>query len=228
MRKSYRLLSALLAVVLMMALGSTAALADESTTTRKTVYKDIGANTEIYAVTDSAGGDYPYYGELWEPKGGVLYGRTGHGGTLASGRYGLVNLSEAADESIISHYYSLSDAYSLEYWSYLYGQALADGEHALLVCLNFDNEAADCPLVCSGSYDAKLKAAFCYLATLSCPVFLRIGGEMNAWGAVPAAEDFIAAYVHIADLARELAPNVALVFSPNFSAAVGVDRKSVV
>ena len=98
-----KLCKSLAALVLALSLLPTAALADESTTTRKTVYKDIGANTEIYAVTDTPGSDYPYYGAKWEPKSGVLFGRTGRGGTLPSGRYGLVNGEEIAPESVISH-----------------------------------------------------------------------------------------------------------------------------
>ena len=223
MKKLCRYLAAL---ALALSLLPTAAFADESTTTRKTVYKDISPNTEIYAVTETSGTDYPYYGAKWEPRGGVLFGRTGRGGTLPSGQYGLVNAGENADESVISHYYSLSDGYSLEYWSYLFGPALKDGEHAFLVYLNFDNEGGDCPLVTAGTYDAKLRETFTYLASLDCPVFLRIGGEMNAWGNAAAPESFKAAYIHIANLARSISPNVALVFSPNFSAATGVDMDS--
>ena len=222
MKKTRSLFAFLLAVSLL----TVSALADESTTTRKTVYKDISANTEIYAVTDTAGSDYPYYGAKWEPKSGVLFGRTLKGGTLSSGRYGLVNASELADESVISHYYSLNDPYSLEYWSYLYGDTLKDGEHAFLVYLNFPNEGNDCPLVTAGSYDAKLIETFQYLSKLNCPVFLRIGGEMNAWGVSTTPADFKAAYNHIGALARTYASNAALVFSPNFSSATGMDMDS--
>lgn len=212
-----------LVLMLVLSMLNISAFADESTTTRKTVYKDISANTEIYAVTDTAGSDYPYYGAKWEPQSGVLFGRTSQGGRLSSGGYGLINAGELENESVVSHYYSLSDSYSLEYWSYIYGTALNDGEHAFLVYLNFDNEGADCPLVTAGSYDSKLIETFRYLATLKCPVFLRIGGEMNVWTNMATPADFKAAYNHIGALARSYCPNVALVFSPNYSAAVGVD-----
>ena len=69
-----KFLKRLAALALAMSLLPTAAFADESTTTRKTVYKDISPNTEIYAVTETPGSDYPYYGAKWEPKGGVLFG----------------------------------------------------------------------------------------------------------------------------------------------------------
>lgn len=224
--KKYRFMRVALALTLMLTMLPISVFADESTTTRKTVYKDVRPNTEIYAVTETAGADYPYYGAKWEPRGGVLFGRTGQGGTLPSGRYGLVNAGEMEDESVISHYYSLTDNYSLEYWSYLYGPVLKGGEHAFLVYLNFDNEGGDCPLVTAGTYDAKLTETFNYLATLKCPVFLRIGGEMNVWTNMATPEEFKAAYNYIGQMARSLCPNVVLVFAPNFSAAVGVDMDS--
>lgn len=212
----------LLALVMLVVLLPAAALANEGTTTGRTVYKDLGANTEIYAVTQSPGSDYPYFNAKWEPKGGVWYGRTAQGGQTGSG-YGLINADQLAQESIVSFYYNLTDSYSLEYWSYLYGKALADGKHAFLVYLNFNNEGSDCAQFTNGSYDAKLIETFQYLDSMNFPVFVRIGGEMNVWGDAAAPADFIAAYRHVAELARTHAPNAALVFSPNYSSAYKVD-----
>lgn len=42
--------------------------ANEGTTTLQTAYKSLAANTEIFAVNDDAGKDYPYYGAKWKPK----------------------------------------------------------------------------------------------------------------------------------------------------------------
>lgn len=216
-------ISILLSAILV--LGNAAAvLANESTTTNQTAYKSLAANTEIYAVTNQAKGDYPSYGAKWEPAAGVYYGRVARGGQTFKG-YGLANLEEMAEESLVSYYYSLDDNLSLRYWSYIYGEAL-DGSRGLLINLNFPKEGADCKPVMDGSYDEKLTADFQYLSKLSCPVFLRIGGEMNAWQRMASAQDFKGAYNHIAQLARTYAPNVALVFSPNFSAAKGVDMDS--
>lgn len=218
-----RVLAGLMTLAILPVMLTTAVFADQSTTTLQTAYKNLDANTEIYALTNTAGGSYPYYGALHEPKGGVLYGRTAQGGSLPGGGYGLANQSEAADESIISYYYSLTDSYSLEYWSYIYGTALADGEHALLVYLNFEREGDDCAAVTSGAYDARLRESFGYLSTLSCPVFVRVGGEVNVWTVSATPDSYIAAYRHIASLARSLSPNVALVFSPNYSSSYRLD-----
>lgn len=199
--------------------------ASEQTMTVKTVYKDIGANTEIYAVSDTAGADYKYYGAKWEPKGGAYFGRTLQGGAV-SGGWGVVNSQQLSNESAVSFYYELNDPYTLEYWSYLYGKVIQDGKHALLVNLNYTAEGDDCSRILSGTYDTKLVQAFTYLGTLSCPVFVRIGGEMNVWTKMPTTSGFISSYQHIAKLARQYAPNAALVFSPNFSGSYKVDMDS--
>ena len=225
MRKKVKVMISMAVSAAMLLGGAVSAFANEGTTTLQTAYKSLAANTEIYAVTDDAGKDYPYYGAKWEPKGGVYYGRIARGGTV-SGRYGIANLDEMAQESAVSYYYSLDDGYGLEYWSYIYGKALEDGKRAFLVNLNFPGEGGDCQPVVNGVYDAKLQADFSYLNTLNCPVLVRIGGEMNVWSNMASPESFRAAYNHIAKLARTYAPNAALVFSPNFSSAHKVDLDS--
>lgn len=214
--------SLLLALALSLGLA-VPALADQSTTTVRTAYKDLDPRTEIYAVTKTPGSDYPYYGAKNEPNGGVYYGRTTQGGTLGDGSFGLANYSHMTGESAVSFYYSLTDSYNLEYWSYLYGPALRDSTRAFLLYLNFEEEGAECPRIVSGSYDAKLIETFGYLNTLSCPVFVRIGGEMNVWGNQAKPADFIAAYQHVVNIARSQAPRAAMVFSPNYSSANKVD-----
>ena len=214
--------SLLLALALSLGLA-VPALADQSTTTVRTAYKDLDPRTEIYAVTQTPGSDYPYYGAKNEPNGGVYYGRTTQGGTLSDGSFGLANYSHMTGESAVSFYYSLTDSYNLEYWSYLYGPALRDGTRAFLLYLNFEEEGAECPRIVSGGYDAKLIETFGYLNTLSCPVFVRIGGEMNVWGNQAKPADFIAAYQHVVNIARSQAPRAAMVFSPNYSSANKVD-----
>lgn len=214
--------SLLLALALSLGLA-VPALADQSTTTVRTAYKDLDPRTEIYAVTKTPGSDYPYYGAKNEPNGGVYYGRTTQGGTLSDGSFGLANYSHMTGESAVSFYYSFTDSYNLEYWSYLYGPALRDGTRAFLLYLNFEEEGAECPRIVSGGYDAKLIETFGYLNTLSCPVFVRIGGEMNVWGNQAKPADFIAAYQHVVNIARSQAPRAAMVFSPNYSSANKVD-----
>lgn len=206
--------TALLALLLM-----TGAWADSSTTTGNTAYKDLGANTEIYAVSDSESACY--YGALWEPKSGTYYGRVATGGPLEHG-WGLANGDELQDESACSFYYSLGDTNRLQDYSYIFS-GLLDGNRMLLINLNFDYEADDCTALLNGTYDTQLTETMQYLSTLTCPVLLRIGGEVNVWNNMPAGSTFISAYQYVADWARYYAPNVALVYSVNFSSRSGVD-----
>ena len=217
-----KLASLLLAMTMCLGLA-VPALADQSTTTLRTAYKDLDPRTEIYVASKTPGSDYPYFGAKNEPNGGVYYGRTAQGGTLSDGRYGLVNQSQMEGESAVSFYYGLNNGYTLEYWSYLYGPALRDGNRAFLLYLNFEGEGSDCAKVVSGAYDAGLNETFAYLNTLSCPVFVRIGGEMNVWSTQAKPADYIAAYRHVVDIARSRAPRAAMVFSPNYSSGNRVD-----
>ena len=138
--KMKRFLSIFLAATMVLSSASVA-LANESTTTNKTVYKSLAANTEIYAVTDKAKSDYPNYGAKWEPTEGVYYGRVARGGQIPGG-YGLANLNGMSDESLVSYYYSLNDGYSLEYWSYIYGKALNGSSSR--VALIYGDMKTDC------------------------------------------------------------------------------------
>ncbi len=225
-KNAKRWFSLCLSMVLALALLPVTALADESTTTLSSAHKDLNPRTEIYAVTSAPGSDYPSYGAKWEPQGGVYYGRIARGGTLSNGQYGLANRTALSKESILSYYYNIYDSYPLEYWSYLYGDLLTDGSHAFLVNLNFPYEGSDCDTILAGGWDGKLVQDLSYLGTLPCPVFLRIGGEVNVWTTTPDPARYIAAYQHIAALARTYSPNVALVFSPNFSGGWKIDMDS--
>jgi len=223
--KHRKWISLLSALALTLALAAPA-FADDSTTTRSSASKDQKARTEIYTVTQTPGSDYPTYGAKNEPSGGVYYGRYTKSGELPNGRYGLSNLSDMAGESAVARYLELSDTYGLEYWSYVHGPAIEDNTRAFLVSLNFPGEGADCAAVNSGTYDAKLTKDFQYLNTLTCPVFVRIGGEVNVWEDRPSQSDYIAAFQRISGLVRANAPKAAVVFSPNYSSENNLDMDS--
>lgn len=218
-----RMFAMFMVIMLFVAVLPDTAFADESTTHHGFESKDVSSMTEIYVQTNSPGRDYPMYNALWEPSSGVLYGRNAHGGTREDGSFGIVNLDQMARESMTSIYYAPTNEYSLEYWGYLYRPALASGSRGLLVYMNFDGEADDCGPIAAGQYDERIKESFEYLKTLDCPVFMRIGGEMNCWTKMATPEAFIAAYRHIVDVGRSITSNVAMVFSPNYGGAWGVD-----
>lgn len=218
-----------LALVLASCLAMIApSLADASTTGGNTAYLSLDPNTEIYAVTSAPGSDYPYYGAMYEPRNGVYYGRTCNINDRGDGRWVVMNESQMAEESIFSYYFDWNQPTSLRDCCEAYfGSLLQDNARALLIYFNFYGEANDFAPITSGQYDSQIRDMFTYMSTLKCPVFLRIGGEMNIWGnQAPPAAGFIAAYRHIADIGRSIAPNVALVFSPNYGSHTGVDMDS--
>ena len=218
-----KLLSLLLALVMTLALVSTA-FADKSTTTSGSASVDRDARTEMYVVSSTPGSDYVYYGSRAEPNGGVYFGRFAEEGVISGTKRGAVNSAALANESIVAHYLELYDTEGLEHWSYIFGPIIADGSHALLINLNFSGENEDLGPIVNGTYDSKLRKDFQYLNTLSCPVLVRIGGEMNVWSPKAAnADEFINAYRHVVDLLRANAPQAAAVFSPNFSSEDKLD-----
>ena len=221
-------LSLLLSLALTLALIPTA-YADKSTTTNGSASIDQLPRTEMYVVSRSPGSDYPTFGAKNEPNGGVYYGRYVRAGTQPNGSYGLINQDAFANESLAAQYYDLSGSYgqySLEYWKYIYESLIQDNSRAFLVSLNFIGEGAECAAVSSGSYDSRIREACQYLNTLSCPVFLRIGGEMNVWEDRPAQADYIAAFRHVTSIVRTNAPRVAVVFAPNYSSENRLDMDS--
>ncbi len=54
-------------------------------------------------------------------------------------------------------------------------------------------------------------------------ILLRFGAEMDIWGDPATPEDFIAAFRHVATLAREHAPNVAMLWSPNSTSSWNIN-----
>lgn len=134
-------------------------------------------------------------------------------GSIAEGSYG--------DRSIASFYVEL-DTQSAASFDYLISPK-ADGKRVILINLNFQQEGSTARAVPSGAYDSNLRSTLSYLNTLKSPVLLRIGAEMDVWPNSVSGADFVAAYDHIAKMARSLAPSVELVWSPNYASGWNVD-----
>lgn len=174
--------------------------------------KKIEPGTNVYALVNNA--TAPYYGAKNEPKSGTWYGRT----------YNEQNAASVANESIVSFYVELGQQTAAEY-AYLI-DPVDNGSRAIHIALNFPNEADTVASVNSGSLDTQIQQTLSYLATLKGPVLLRIGGEMNVWQNATTPEAFKSAYTRIANMARQIAPNVALVFSTNYTSSWGGNMES--
>lgn len=221
-----RILATALSVFVAASSLSISALADSSTTTYDTAYKDLNKRTEIYVVTDTKPASYPFYHAKYEPQCGTYYGRTTDAGPLGSGRYGLLNGEGIKNESVCSFYYELGGSIPLSSYAYIFSDLISSGERAFLLNLNFVNEAEDCDTIVRGGIDSRIIETFQYLSQFKGPIFCRIGGEMNVWSKAVSAEKFQKAYRHVVDIGHQYAPNVAYVFSPNYSSSYKTDMDS--
>lgn len=156
--------------------------------------------TEVYAVTQNLS-QIPNYYQLYEPAAGAYFGRTQNGG----------NTAPLVEESAISFYIECLQQ-SIGQFDYLIGD-YATGNRVIQICYNMPNHGSSVSQVLTEGANAQLIADMQYLGSLNAPIFLRIGGEMNDYK--PDAEQYKNAFIKIANYARNYAPNVALVFSPN-------------
>ncbi len=169
----------------------------------------IDPMTQVYALTDNVE-QSPYYGEMYEPVAGAYYGRT----------YSYSGYSVTAAESATSVYVEFLQEDIADFDWYI-GNLDQGDDHILHVALNMPNENSDLATVLTS--DSYINSMMYYLADLDCPVFLRIGGEMNVWTDLADPTAYKAAFIKIANAARSIAPNVALVFSPNYISNWTVD-----
>ena len=128
--------------------------------------------------------------------------------------YGAISGSETLNHKGITSFYVELELNSARDFAYMI-EPFADGTRAILINYNFQGEGDTARAIPGGKYDAKIDDSLAYISTLTVPVLLRIGGEMNVWTKTVSAADFIAAYEYIAAKAREICPNAALVWSPN-------------
>lgn len=158
--------------------------------------------TEVYALSQNTD-SIPFYGMKHEPKNGTYFGRP----TSANGPTPLNN------ETAISFYVECLQE-NIQDFDYYIGK-YADGKRIIHIAFNMPNENDTLKKVLETASDTYLKETMQYLKSLNTPVLLRIGGEMNVWQNLADAETFKKAFIKITKIARENAPNVATIFSPN-------------
>ncbi len=173
----------------------------------KTHLEVIAPMSGVYAVSYTQNNTY---GSEIAAGSGTYYG-TNHEGALV----------QNGQASIASVYLNLEDEAAGKY-GYVFSW-LEEGDYVIQTNLNFLYEGATARAIPSGAYDSNLKSTLKYLDKLDVPVMLRIGGEMNVWSNAVSPADFIAAYNYIGKMARSLAPDVELIWSPNFVGTWGSD-----
>lgn len=162
----------------------------------------INPMTQVYAVTQNTT-SVPYFGMKNEPKVGTYYGRVFSNG----------GVDPMENETAVSLYVECLQN-NIKDFDYII-RPYADGNRMIHIALNMPNENDTLKLVMQSDSDAYLKETMEYLNSLNAPVLLRIGGEMNVWQNLADPSLYKQAFIKIATAARQTAPNVALVFSPN-------------
>ncbi len=151
----------------------------------------------------------PFYNAKYEPKNGTWYGRV----------YTEPQEQTIKNEAIVSFYVELGKEVAGSYAQKI--GMYDDSKHAIHIALNFPNEGQTVSEINAGTHDANIQETLQYLSTLKSPVLLRIGAEMDVWTKSTTPDAYKAAYTRIANMARKTAPNVALVFSPNYTSSFG-------
>lgn len=173
----------------------------------------IDPMTEVYALTESTN-TFSFFSAKHEPKNGAYFGRT----------FSLSSDSPYPNESATAFYANcLSDDLSSTSFIDKPLHEYANGSRMILINYNMPNESSSVAEILQASSDQKIRNEMEYIASINGPVLLRIGGEVNVWTNLPDADSYKKAYIKIANIARQSAPNVALVFSPNDISAWNVD-----
>lgn len=169
----------------------------------KTALKHIDSEPVLYFAS-SAPKDTPYYGAKHEERYGTFTG-----------------MCNEFDPSTSNAYLLYVTFFSEDISSF--GYMIPQNAKYLEVAWNVPNESKyDLDMVASGACDDYIKRNISYLAGLGNKVFLRFGAEVNVWD-IPAdsgareayIQSFKNAFIRIANYTRQLAPNVAIVYSPN-------------
>lgn len=162
----------------------------------------IDPMTEVYALTQDISLT-PYYGMKHEPRAGTYWGRV----------FTKDGQAPFGTETAISFYVECLQE-NVESYDYLL-RPYANGDKIIHIALNMPNENDSLKAVLQPEADSYLRNTLEYLKSLNAPVLLRIGAEMNVWQNLAQPEIYKQAYIKIANMARTIAPNVGLVFSPN-------------
>jgi len=174
---------------------------------------------DLYAEIDAGYGvgDTSFHGAKHEPRTGIFYGEPpGNSammnfskkpsGTLIYVEYEIESLPMRVENDLVQnetqHGYRRGDYSIIEIaWNFMY-------EGSTLRSVPGDR--------------AKVVEAAQYLNSLGLPILLRVGAEMNVWQNAADPEAFKTAFRFIANIMREYAPNVALVWAVNHVSAAGL------
>ena len=171
-------------------------------------------NINVYAETKDIS-SVPYYNQRVEPKNGIYIGRV----------YTEEDKEELPirdNEGIVS-FYALFGREHFQNFDWFI-RPFDDNTKVLHFAWNLFEENNGLQKVLDSSSDEHIISTLKYIDSFNSPVMLRIFAEMNVWEHLADADKFKEAYIKIAKLARQHAPDAALIFSPNAVSHWSVDK----
>ncbi len=167
------------------------------------ILRNITVRPQVYAFTKNPK-SLRFYNEKYEPKMGVYFGRT------ASGQD--ENFAVRRDDSAVIIYVEMFQE-NIDKYDYIFKKQVASGK-VIELAWNFPNHFEDAKKINTGAGDAYLESNLKYLAKLDIPILLRLGAEQNCW-LNPNPEACKKAFRKVSNMAKRVAPKVAMVYSVN-------------
>ena len=177
----------------------------------------LEATASVFAQMRDGSGEVVYFGALHEPRSGVFFGEPGiytvmDGPARPSAVTIYVEFEHRNLRDRIMH--------DLRWNELMHGYSRYDFS-IIQVAWNFLYEGYTPADVLRQEQHVRESAQF--LGELGLPILLRIGAEMDVWETPGDPDEFIAAFRFIANIMRQYAPNVAMVYSVNSVSAQGID-----
>lgn len=179
---------------------------DDAAKLAKIRLNHIELNIDVYAETNVLS-NVPQFKAKAEPESGSYIGRVLNSSKDANA------IAPQDSESILS-IYGLFLSESFESFDWFLRQYDNTGK-VIHFAWNLKGENSQLKDVLSSSNDSYIINELKYINSFKSPVMIRIFAEMNVWNDLADPETFKQAYIKVAKLARQYAPNAALVFSPN-------------
>ena len=158
----------------------------------------------VYAEVDGNSGDTSYHGAKHEPETGVYFGE------CHTTEENQEKLSKAQSATLI---YVRYESETIEQFDYLL-KPMSESHEIIEIAWNLFNEGETLAKVLKER--SKIESAADYLNKLGTPILLRFGAEMNVWQKKADPEKFKEAFKFVSRIMKERAPNVAMLWSPNW------------
>jgi len=178
----------------------------------------LNATISVFAEHRDGSGTTANFGVLHEPETGLFFGEQIGASAIMNGQ----NKPAAVTIYVEFETQNMRDrvSYDLNRNRVMHGINPNDYE-LVQIAWNFLHEGRTPAQV--PSQEARVRDAARFLKELDLPILLRVGAEMDVWEHAATPEDFINAFRFIANIMRQEAPNVAMVYSVNFVSAQGTN-----